>query len=86
MYNLVTVLDNTLSETRGGGREEQPHTQEVVAGRLQEGLEEPSHVEGQEGRWEEITLIQGKEQQLRFVGAVVKSYPTPKIRETQVRW
>ena len=68
MYNLVTVLDNTLSETRGGGREEQPHTQEVVAGRLQEGLEEPSHVEGQEGRWEEIPLIQGKEQQLRFAG------------------
>ena len=57
MYNLVTVLDNTLSETRGGGREEQPHTQEVVAGRLQEGLEEPSHAEGQEGRWEEIPLI-----------------------------
>ena len=29
----------------------------------QKGLEEPSHVEGQEGRWEEIPLIQGKEQQ-----------------------
>ena len=38
------------------------------------------------GRGKEIPLVQGKEQQLRFVGAAVKSYPTPKIRETQVRW
>ena len=33
-----------------GGREEQPQVQEAVAARAQEGLEEPSHVEGQEGR------------------------------------
>ena len=37
------------------------------------------------GGHEEIPLIQGKEQQLCFVGAAVKRYPTPKIRETQVR-
>ena len=35
-------------EARGGGREDQPHT---VAEQAQEGLEELSHVEGQEGRW-----------------------------------
>ena len=35
---------------------------------------------------EDIPLIQGKEQQLCFAGAAVKSYPTPKVRETQVRW
>ena len=29
----------------------------------------------------EIPLIQGKEQWLRFVGAVVKRYPTPKVRK-----
>ena len=58
----------------------------VVAVQAQEGLEEPSHVEGQEGWWEEIPLIQGKEQQLRFAGAAVKRYSTPKVRETQVRW
>ena len=52
---------------------------------VQEGLEEPSHVEGQEGQ-REIPLIQGKEQWLRFAGAAVKRYPTPKVRETQVRW
>ena len=38
------------SEVRGGGWEEQPHVQEVVAARAQEGLEKPSHVEGQEGQ------------------------------------
>ena len=36
-----------------GRREEQPHT---VAARAQEGLEELSHVEGQEGRWWGDTL------------------------------
>ena len=38
------------------------------------------------GSYEEIPLVQGKEQQLRFVGAAVKRYPTSKVRETQVRW
>ena len=53
--------------------------------RAQEGLEEPSHVEGQEGRQEEILLIQSKEQRLCFAGAAVKRYPTPKARETQIK-
>ena len=75
-----------VPEARGGGWEEQPHTQGVVAVQAQEGLEEPSHVEGQEGRWEEIPLIQGKEQWLHFAGAAIKRYPTSKVRETQVRW
>ena len=34
------------------------------------------------GGCEEIPLIQGKEQQLRFAGAAVKRYPTSKVRET----
>jgi len=37
------------------------------------------------GSREEIPLIQGKEQQLRFAGAAVKRYPTSRVRETQVR-
>ena len=37
-------------EARGGGREDQPHVQGAVAVRAQEGLEELSHVEGQEGQ------------------------------------
>ena len=38
------------------------------------------------GSWEEIPLVQGKEQQLHFAAAAVKRYPTSKVRETQVRW
>ena len=38
------------------------------------------------GSGEEIPLIQGKEQRLRFVRAAVERYPMPKVRETQVRW
>ena len=37
------------------------------------------------GGGEEISLVQGKEQQLCFAGAAVKRYPTSKVRETQVR-
>ena len=37
------------------------------------------------GSGEEIPLVQGKEQWLRFAGAAMKRYPTPKVRETQVR-
>ena len=38
-----------MPEARGGGREEQPYVQGVVAARAQEGLEELFHVQGQEG-------------------------------------
>ena len=37
-------------EGRGVGQEDQPHVQGALAVRSQEGLEELSHVEGQEGR------------------------------------
>ena len=37
------------------------------------------------GGREEIPLVQGKEQQLRFAGAAVKRYPSSKVRETQER-
>ena len=37
------------------------------------------------GSGEEIPLIQGKEQWLRFAGVAVKRYPKPTVRETQVR-
>ena len=37
-------------KARGGGQEDQPNVQAAVAARVQEGLEELSHVEGQEGR------------------------------------
>ena len=53
---------------------------------MQEGLEELLHVKVRRGGGEEIPLIQGKEQWLRFAGAAMKRYPTSKVRETQVRW
>ena len=42
---------NPMPEARGDGREEQTHVQGAVAAWAQEGLKEPSHIEGQEGRW-----------------------------------
>ena len=37
------------------------------------------------GGGEEIPLVQGREQWLRFAGAAVKRYPLAKVIETQVR-
>ena len=37
------------------------------------------------GGGEEISLLQGKEQRLRFAGAAVKRYPMSSVKETQVR-
>ena len=82
----VTGSSNPTPKARGGSREGQPHIPGVVAVGAQEGLEEPSHGEGQEGRREEIPLIQGKEQRLCFAGVTVKRYRTPKVREIQVSW
>ena len=39
-----------MPEARGLCGEDQPHVQGAVAAQVQEGLEELSHVEGQEGR------------------------------------
>ena len=39
-----------MPKTRGGSQEDQPHVQGAVGARAQEGLEELSYVEGQEGR------------------------------------
>ena len=35
------------------------------------------------GGGEEVPLVQGKEQWLRFAGAAVKRYPMPKVREKE---
>ena len=39
------------AQGQGWGRKDQPHVQGTVARRVQECLEELSHIEGQEGRW-----------------------------------
>ena len=43
--------EQPMPEARDSGREDQPHVQGTVAARAQEGLEELSHVEDQEGQW-----------------------------------
>ena len=40
---------NRTTQARGGGWEDQPHVGGAVAAQAQEGLEELSHIEGQEG-------------------------------------
>ena len=42
-------------------------------------------MKGRKGGGEEISLVQGKDQWLRFAGTAIKRYPMPKVRETQVR-
>ena len=44
------ILHAPTPEARGGGQEDQPHIQGAVAALAQEGLEELSNVEGQEGQ------------------------------------
>ena len=47
----IVYLQGSKPKARGSTWEEQLHVQGAVAARAQEGLEELSHVEGQEGRW-----------------------------------
>ena len=65
-------------KVRGGGREEVPHG-------CRRAERSYSMFKVRRGSSEEILLVQGKEQQLRFAGAAVKRYPMSKVRETQVR-
>ena len=73
-----------MAKVRGGGQEKLLHVRGVAAAWAQEGREELLHIQGQEGQ-QEIPLVQGKGQWLRFAVAAVKRYPMPKVRKTQVR-
>ena len=55
-----------MYEVRGGCPEEQPHVQGAVAAWAQEGRESHSMFKVRRGGSEEIPLVQGKEQRLRF--------------------
>ena len=50
MSGAVAGRSYPASEARGGSQEEKPHVQGAVAPQVQKGLEELSHLEGQEGR------------------------------------
>ena len=80
------VAESARLRWHRNGQEELPHVQGVVGARVLEGLRSFSTFEVRRGGGEEIPLVQGKEQRLRFAGTAVKRYPTSKVRETQVRW
>ena len=42
---------NRMTKARGGGREDQSHVQGAMAVWAEEGLEDLSHIEGQEVQW-----------------------------------
>ena len=47
----TTERSYSASEVRGGGWEELPHIQGVVAAQAQEGLEELFHIKVKRGQW-----------------------------------
>ena len=79
----MTLRSHPKPEARASGREKQCEELWLRGHRRAKRSYYTSKV--RRGSCEEIPLIQGKEQQLHFAGAAVKRYPTPKVRETQVR-
>ena len=69
MYTLLCIKQVTNENLCGHGKADRNHSTFKV----------------RRGGCEEIPLIQGKEQWLRFAGVAVKRYPMSKVRETQVR-
>ena len=75
-----------MPEVRGCGPEEHPHIQVRQLHGCRRADRPPLLMfKARRGGSEEIPLVQGKEQWLHFAGAVVRRYPTSKVRETQVR-
>ena len=78
------LVAGAAPEARGSGQEEQPEEQWLH--RRRRAWRSYPTVKVRNSGGKETPLIQGKEQRLCFAGAAVKRYPTPKVRETQVRW
>ena len=72
-------------EVKGGGREGNPVSKEWWLHGRRRAERNYWTFKVRWGGREEVLLVQGKEQQLRFAGAAVKRYPTSKVREIQVR-
>ena len=87
-WNLFLGMSITMPEVRGssGGQEEHPISKDLWLRGCRRAKRSYSTFKVKRGGGEEIPLVQGKEQWLRFAGAAVKRYPMPKVRETQVRW
>ena len=72
-----------MPEARGGGREDQPHV--LMFRQRRRAYRSYPMLKVRKGSSEEIPLVQGKVQWLRFAGTAMKRYPTSKVRVTQVR-
>ena len=75
-----------MPEVRGGAERSNPTSKERWLCRCRRAERSYSTFKVRRGGCEEIPLVQGKEQWLRFAGVAVKRYPTSKVRETKVRW
>ena len=82
------TAENSYGNPRSGAaaRRSYPTPEEQWLRRRRRAERSYSTFKVRRGGGEEIHLIQGKEQRLRFAGAAMKRYPTSKVRETQVRW
>ena len=82
---MVAKRRYPTSEARGGGREKQPHFRGAMAARVQEGLKELSHIQGQ-GSGRECQAATTQEQTrgatllLRPGAVATRSNPTPEAR------
>ena len=85
---MLTVAERSHPEpeARGGAGRSNPTSKERWLRGHRRAERSYSTFKVRRGGGEEIRLVQAKEQWLRFAGAAMKRYPTPKGRETQVRW
>ena len=75
---MVTERSHHTPEARGGGRRSYPTAKEQRLHRCRMAERSYSTFKGRRGGCEEIPLVQGKEQRLRFAGAAVKRHPGPR--------
>ena len=80
----MTLRSHPEPEAKGGSWEE--HPKERWLQRHRRAYRSYPTLKVRNSGSKEIPLVQVKKQQLCFAGAAVKRYPTPKVRETQVRW
>ena len=87
MCRVCLVLRRATARLRSGAAAERtnPTSKEQQLRRCRRAERSYSTFKVMRGDHEEIPLLQGKEQWLRFAGAAMKRYPMSKVREAQVR-
>ena len=74
----MTERSHQTPEDRGGGRRSYPTAKERLLRGRRRAERSSSTFKVRRGGREEIPLVQGKEQRLRFAGAAVKRHPGPR--------